>query len=407
MDPLARLLETLDAMSGPAWVTGTAEIATPITIDGTNIASPTFAAWLRARSELAPFGDDEGTRLDENVRSTLRLQSRGATDVRGIDLARICDEIATAFSTEREVTAKLHDVLLYPVGGKFDRHKDTPAGETQLGSLIINIPHHHEGGWLRVDDGDEEALIDWSGAPPNALRWVAIYGDVNHEISEVLSGERITIVYSLSLGAPRTDQKRKALVDEMTDAMIHVVEDEWATRDFILPCRHLIITPRGDVAYPLPIDVLRGDDRIIADAFARCGANVSVVEILTFGAEHVAEDAPPVPSIQKVPQLATHTLDVIKAMPASMFDHRALAGRSEGDGDTFGWYEDGDPLDVGVIEPYVTWHRAEHELVIRQKARALLAFDGMWSATGYFGNEYSHTHVYRIAGIRVQFTSER
>jgi len=29
-------------------------------------------------------------------------------------------------------------------------------------------------------------------------------------------------------------------------------------------------------------------------------------------------------------------------------------------------------------------------------------YDGVWSATGYFGNEYSYTHVYQIAGLRVQ-----
>src|SRR5450432_196989 len=192
MDSLARLVETLDGMSGPAWVQGTVKLAAPLELRVKRDSATTanieyFRDWLITRSELAPYGDREGTKLDVNVRSTLRLKTRGKTEVTGLPVDSICAEIADAFSTEREVVAKLHDVLVYPVGGKFDRHKDTPGEADQLGSLIIGVPCHHEGGQLTLDDGDTEQLIDWSGKQaPDELRWVAIYGDVNHEINEVI-----------------------------------------------------------------------------------------------------------------------------------------------------------------------------------------------------------------------------
>jgi hypothetical protein len=401
MDSLARLVETLDGMSGPAWVQGTVKLAGPLELRAKRDSATTanieyFRDWLVARSELAPYGDREGTKLDVQVRSTLRLKSRGDTVVTGLPIESICAEIANAFSTEREVVAKLHDVLVYPVGGKFDRHKDTPGAADQLGSLIIGLPCHHEGGWLTLDDGDAEQLIDWSGTQaPDELRWAAIYGDVNHEIHEVISGARITLVYSLSLGAARTDPKRKALVDEMTDAMIHLFDDPSAPRSFVVPCRHLIIAPRDNTEFPLPLEALRGDDRMIADAFSRCGAKVEVIEMLTLGWEdELDSDEIVVPTMMPVPPFSD-TMDVTKPIPAEVFSHQALSL----DDDPGGW--DGEELAVGILAPYVTWQRDRPVMATRKKARALLTYDGMWSATGHFGNEYSYTHVYRIAGLRV------
>jgi hypothetical protein len=402
MDSLARLVETLDGMSGPAWAQGTVKLAAPLELRVKRDSATTaniehFRDWLVARSELAPYGDREGTKLDVQVRSTLRLKSRGKTVVTGLPVDSICAEIANAFATEREVVAKLHDVLVYPVGGKFDRHKDTPGEPDQLGSLIIGMPCHHEGGSLTLDDGDTEQQIDWSGKQaPDELRWVAIYGDVNHEIHEVISGARITLVYSLSLGAARPDARRKALVDEMIDAMIHLVDDASAPRSFVVPCRHLIVAPRDGSEFPLPLEALRGDDRMIADAFSRCGAKVEVIEMLTLGWEdELDSDDIVVPTMMPMPPFSD-TMDVTKPIPAEVFGHHALSL----DDDPGGW--DGEELTVGILGPYVTWQRSRPVMATHKKARALLTYDGMWSATGYFGNEYSYTHVYRIAGLRVQ-----
>ena len=212
----------------------------------------------------------------------------------------------------------------------------------------------------------------------------------------MISGARITLVYSLSLGAARPNARRKALVDEMIDAMIHLVDDASAPRSFVVPCRHLIIVPRDSAEFPLPLEALRGDDRMIADAFSRCGAKVEVIEMLTLGWEDKldAHDIV-VPTMMPVPPLSD-TMDVIKPIPAEVFGHHALSL----DDDPGGW--DGEALAVGILAPYVTWQRDRPVMATRKKARALLTYDGMWSASGYFGNEYGYTHVYRIAALRVQ-----
>jgi len=399
MDPLAKWVEVLDAMSGPSWVEGVERLARTLEIRADNesirIDDLTLADWLIARSERAPYGDSEGTRYDDAVRSTLRLKTRGATEITGMDVAGICRHLEAAFATDRQIVATLHDILVYPVGGKFARHKDTPASFDQLGSLVIDVPSPHEGGSLMLDDGTDNAQIDWSGTiGSDELRWVAIYGDVDHEIAPVVRGARITIVYSLSLGGPRRDEGRRAAIDEMTDAIVQVTADASTPRDFVVPCRHMVIVPRDTPTYPLPIESLRGDDRVIADAFTRSGGKVEVVELLTVGDDDAIEHDASAPSLRRVPPLGD-TLLVTKPIPDEVFRNPALTI----DSDPGGWEDE--EMTVGVLAPYATWRRIKPVMVVRKKARAVLAFKGLWSATGYFGNEYGYAYVYRIVALRV------
>ena len=167
-----------------------------------------LVAWLTTHAEPAPFGHQGQTKLDTNVRSTLRVKSRGNTAISGLEVAAIAQRVDEALATRHCVSATLLDVLVYPTGGKFLRHKDTPRNGRQLGTLIIEIPVAHEGGALVLQDGDQHATIDWSGKPRDrgALRWVALFGDVDHTITEVTSGTRVTLVYTLTLtDQPRTD----------------------------------------------------------------------------------------------------------------------------------------------------------------------------------------------------------
>lgn len=40
--------------------------------------------------------------------------------------------------------------------GKFKAHVDTPRGATQFGSLVVCLPHSHQGGSLRVAHGGQD-----------------------------------------------------------------------------------------------------------------------------------------------------------------------------------------------------------------------------------------------------------
>ena len=72
--------------------------------------------------------------------------------------------------------------------GKFNAHVDTPRGATQFGSLVVCLPHSHQGGSLRVAHGGQELTWDWGTENPNAIEWAAFYSDCEHEVMEVVSG---------------------------------------------------------------------------------------------------------------------------------------------------------------------------------------------------------------------------
>lgn len=72
--------------------------------------------------------------------------------------------------------------------GKFRAHVDTPRSATQFGSLVVCLPHAHQGGSLRVAHGDQELTWDWGSDNPGVIKWAAFYSDCEHEVMEVTSG---------------------------------------------------------------------------------------------------------------------------------------------------------------------------------------------------------------------------
>lgn len=84
-------------------------------------------------------------------------------------------------------------------GGKFRAHVDTPQSANQFGSLVVCLPHPHQGGQLSVSHAGESKTWDWSvsGEGPAHIGWAAFYSDCEHEVHEVQSGHRITLTYNL------------------------------------------------------------------------------------------------------------------------------------------------------------------------------------------------------------------
>lgn len=88
-------------------------------------------------------------------------------------------------------------------GSFFKPHKDTPRAENIFGSLVIVFPTPHVGGVLVLREGDEEWIFD-SGVEALAARqtnpsiaYIAFYSDIEHEVTPVTSGHRVTLTYNL------------------------------------------------------------------------------------------------------------------------------------------------------------------------------------------------------------------
>ena len=86
-------------------------------------------------------------------------------------------------------------------GSFFKAHVDTPRSENTFGSLVVFYPTAHEGGSFLMRKQDHQ----WSFDSANVLTkhedphlgYVALCGDVEHEVTPVTSGYRVTATYNL------------------------------------------------------------------------------------------------------------------------------------------------------------------------------------------------------------------
>lgn len=70
-----------------------------------------------------------------------------------------------------------------------------------FGSLVVCLPFDHTGGGLLLRHQDRDFLFDGQallqGAESPSAAYVAFFSDVEHEVTEVTSGHRVTITYNL------------------------------------------------------------------------------------------------------------------------------------------------------------------------------------------------------------------
>ena len=89
-------------------------------------------------------------------------------------------------------------------GSFFKPHVDTPRGDKMFGSLVVVFPSPHEGGALLLRHHGEEWTFDSGEALASAaaknepsIGYVAFFSDIEHEVTPVTSGHRITLTYNL------------------------------------------------------------------------------------------------------------------------------------------------------------------------------------------------------------------
>jgi hypothetical protein len=87
-------------------------------------------------------------------------------------------------------------------GSFFKPHVDTPRSDKMFGSLVIVLPSPHEGGALLLRHRNQEWTFDSGEALAAAedqpsIGYVAFFSDIEHEVTPVTSGHRITLTYNL------------------------------------------------------------------------------------------------------------------------------------------------------------------------------------------------------------------
>ncbi|PIL33341.1 hypothetical protein GSI_04792 [Ganoderma sinense ZZ0214-1] len=165
---------------------------------------------LAQSCERAIFGRGDEAVLDQTYRKAGKMDSSHFKT--GLDLANtgLLDAVRLSLLPDavetRTVRAELYRLNVYGEGAFFKSHKDTPRSQSMFGSLVIIFPTPHEGGALILRHEDKEVTFDAAAllaGRTSSIAYIAFFGDVEHEVTPIVSGHRVTITYNLSYGSVR------------------------------------------------------------------------------------------------------------------------------------------------------------------------------------------------------------
>ena len=176
---------------------------------------------LETASSPSPFGAGAKTVLDPSVRQARQLLPSDFTVNFDPVSSGILERVRQALVPDAaEITAELHKLNHYGVGGHFAEHQDTPRDPTMFGSLVVALPTPFQGGQLSVSHGDHMVTFKWGKqlsptdkrhdetteawqkrredfTPMREMWWAAFFGDCKHSVNRVNSGNRLTLTYNL------------------------------------------------------------------------------------------------------------------------------------------------------------------------------------------------------------------
>ncbi|KAJ7815985.1 hypothetical protein B0H14DRAFT_1402052 [Mycena olivaceomarginata] len=165
---------------------------------------------LASACDQATFGMDQKDVLDETYRKAGKMdlaKFAARLDVVASGLVdAISPDILQGQTTngDKVLRAELYKLNVYGPGSFFKAHKDTPRGDTMIGSLVVIFPTAHTGGAFTLEHAgatwtfDSAAELSAPGSD-RRLAYVAFYSDVTHAVEPVKTGHRVTLTYNLFL----------------------------------------------------------------------------------------------------------------------------------------------------------------------------------------------------------------
>lgn len=148
-------------------------------------------------ANVAPFGMNEESIVNEEYRKAYIIdQSKYAInfDVNKYD---IIDKIQNILAHDDSIKLVYDKLNIYGVGGHFKTHKDTPRTPLMIGSLVICFPSEFSGGDFVLHESRYKNEFPFQRLSKTHFQWIAFYGDIDHEVLPVVSGNRITLTYNI------------------------------------------------------------------------------------------------------------------------------------------------------------------------------------------------------------------
>jgi Rps23 Pro-64 3,4-dihydroxylase Tpa1-like proline 4-hydroxylase len=187
-------------------------------------ATPKELEQLTDACERASFGRKQETVIDDTYRKAVKMDSEcfsPTLDPSHTDLLKIIyDCLLEGTQSTKRIKVELYKLNVYSTysifvhlystrtlccyidkGSFFKPHVDTPRSKNMFGSLVIVFPTPHKGGALHLRHRGQEWIFDsgqelaTKGQP--SIGYAAFFSDVEHEVSPVISGYRVTLTYNL------------------------------------------------------------------------------------------------------------------------------------------------------------------------------------------------------------------
>jgi len=297
-DRLVRALKAVDR-PGTFWASGSGPAPLPgLEITGAGpVGLPLTAGQvkeLKKHGRQAPYGKGEETVVDTRVRRVWQF-TPGQFALTNPDwhpyLSGVVQTVQRELGLEQQkLESHLYNLLLYEPGSFFLPHRDGEKLDRMVATLVIVLPSSFRGGELVVRHEGQEQTFDFGAAEHNPFHtyFVAFYADCEHEVRPLQEGNRLCLVYNLTLAkakkvltAPRTADR----IDEVA-----AVLRSWPAegpRKLAVPLEHQYT--QGGLVW----DALKGLDRtkarVLNEAASRTGC-VAYLARLTLHESGPAEE---------------------------------------------------------------------------------------------------------------------
>ncbi|KAI0061742.1 hypothetical protein BV25DRAFT_1805391 [Artomyces pyxidatus] len=171
-------------------------------------ASPQELDDLAGACQPAGFGLNHENVYDETYRKAGKMDtdtfSTPFVPERTTLVDTLRSDLLEGLQSSNQIIFELYKLNVYGKGSFFKAHQDTPRSTTMFGSLVLVFPTSHEGGALVFRHRGEDWTVDsaklLATAPVHSVAFVAFFSDVQHEVSVVESGHRVTLTYNLYFG---------------------------------------------------------------------------------------------------------------------------------------------------------------------------------------------------------------
>ncbi|WVQ82676.1 hypothetical protein IAT38_004808 [Cryptococcus sp. DSM 104549] len=136
-----------------------------------------------AAGKTSPFGRGKDLVYDEGYRQAHEIKPPYFSLTADI-LSRcsILSLLALRLESTTLLEARLSKLNAYGEGGLFKPHRDTPKGDTRIGTLMLCLPSEFTGGELVVRHKDTDVTFDWATKSKTDISWGFLFSDCEHEV---------------------------------------------------------------------------------------------------------------------------------------------------------------------------------------------------------------------------------